>query len=143
MRFLARKRVEPAEPAVSARPRVYCVPAGRPFLTLLAEALTAGHLPVPGGHRPDPLRLADTTLYLPTRRATRALQEAFLKVSGGGALLLPRIKPITEGSEDLDLIASVEDYGTGGAAGSTYGDLRAAEGAMVPGRGDPRTGSVA
>lgn len=39
-------------------------------------------------------------------------------MSGGGALLLPRIKPIAEGSEDLDLIASVEDYGTGGAAGA-------------------------
>ena len=73
---------------------------------------------MPGGRRPDPLQLADTTLYLPTRRATRALQEAFLKVSGGGALLLPKIKPIAEGSEDLDLIASVEDYGAGGAAGA-------------------------
>ena len=80
--------------------------------------MASGNLPVPGGRRPDPLQLADTTLYLPTRRATRALQEAFLKVSGGGAVLLPRIKPIAEGSEDLDLIASVEDYGTGGAAGA-------------------------
>ena len=71
---------------------------------------------MPGGRRPDPLQLADTNLYLPTRRATRALQEAFLKVSKGGALLLPRIKPISEGSEDLDLIASVEDFGAGGAA---------------------------
>jgi inactivated superfamily I helicase len=43
--------------------------------------LAGGNLPVPGGRRPDPLQLADTTLYLPTRRATRALQEAFLKVS--------------------------------------------------------------
>ncbi len=88
------------------------------FSTALAEALATGNLPVPGGRRPDPLQLADTTLYLPTRRATRALQEAFLKVSGGGAVLLPRIKPIAEGSEDLDLIASVEDYGAGGAAGA-------------------------
>ena len=118
MRFSLRKRVEPAEPAAAGRARVYTVAPGRPFLTALAEALAGGNLPVPGGRRPDPLQLADTTLYLPTRRATRALQEAFLKVSGGGALLLPRIKPIAEGSEDLDLIASVEDYGTGGAAGA-------------------------
>ncbi len=118
MRFSLRKRVEPAEPAAAGRARVYAVAPGRPFLTALAEALAGGNLPVPGGRRPDPLQLADTTLYLPTRRATRALQEAFLKVSGGGALLLPKIKPIAEGSEDLDLIASVEDYGTGGAAGA-------------------------
>ena len=37
-------------------------------------------------------------------------------MTGGGALLLPKIKPIAEGSEDLDLIASVEHYGAGGAA---------------------------
>lgn len=115
MRLFPKKKIEPAVPG---RPRVYTVAPGRPFLTALAEALATGNLPVPRGRRPDPLQLADTTLYLPTRRATRALQEAFLKVSGGGAVLLPRIKPIAEGSEDLDLIASVEDYGTGGAAGA-------------------------
>lgn len=118
MRFSLKRQVEPAEPAAAGRARVYTVAPGRPFLTALAGALAGGNLPVPGGVPPDPLQLADTTLYLPTRRATRALQEAFLKVSGGGALLLPRIKPIAEGSEDLDLIASVEDYGAGGAAGA-------------------------
>ena len=51
----------------------------RPFLTALAAALLAGDLPAPGGERPDPLELADVTLLLPTRRATRALQEAFLR----------------------------------------------------------------
>ena len=115
MRLFPKKRIEPADAPVAGRPRVYAVAPGRPFLTALAEALAGGNLPVPHGQRPDPLQLADTTLYLPTRRATRALQEAFLKVSDGGALLLPRIKPIAEGSEDLDLIASVEDYGTAGA----------------------------
>src|SRR5207344_3425640 len=48
--------------------RIYTVPPGRPFLTALADALLTGGLPVPGGARPDPLRLADTTLLLPTRR---------------------------------------------------------------------------
>ena len=32
--------------------RIYTVPPGRPFLTALAEALLAGHLPSPGGVRP-------------------------------------------------------------------------------------------
>jgi ATP-dependent helicase/nuclease subunit B len=46
------------------------------------------------------------TLYLPTRRATRALQEAFLRASGGRALLLPKIVPISEGEEDLSLVSA-------------------------------------
>ena len=92
---------------------MYAVVGGRPFLETLAEALVSGNLPVPGGPRPGPLQLADMTLYLPTRRATRALQEAFLRVSGGRALLLPRIKPIAEGSDELDLIASVADFAEG------------------------------
>ena len=102
--------------------RIYTVPPGRPFLTALADALLTGALPVPGGARPDPLRLADTTLLLPTRRATRALQEAFLKAAGGTALLLPRISPIIGGAEeDLGALASAEDLATDAA-----GELRPA-----------------
>ena len=103
------KRVERAAPAAAGHGRVFTVDPGRPFLAALAEALLAGNLPVPGGARPDALQLADITLYLPARRPTRALQEAFLKAAGGGALLLPRIKLIGEGSEELDLIAGAED----------------------------------
>ena len=46
------------------------------------------------------------TLYLPTRRATRALQDAFLRASGGRALLLPKITAVSEGEEDLSLLAA-------------------------------------
>jgi ATP-dependent helicase/nuclease subunit B len=91
------------------------VPHGRPFLTALAEALLAGNLPVPGGPRPGPLELADVTLLLPTRRATRALQEAFLKASGGAAVLLPRIRPIFATSEDLTAFLSADDLADGAA----------------------------
>jgi ATP-dependent helicase/nuclease subunit B len=102
----------------TARPvrRIYTVPHGRLFLDALAEALLAGNLPVPGGRRIDPLALADVTLLLPTRRATRALQEAFLKASRGGALLLPKIRPIFATSEDLTPFLGVEDLSDGGAA---------------------------
>src|SRR5262249_37916646 len=69
--------------------------------------------PTPGGARLDPLQLADTTLLLPTRRATRALQDAFLKAAGGTALLLPRIRPIIGAVEqDLSALASAEDFAT-------------------------------
>src|SRR5690242_4489772 len=40
---------------------------------------------------PDPLEIARGLILLPTRRAARALAEAFLRASGGRPLLLPRI----------------------------------------------------
>lgn len=89
--------------------RIYTVSPGRPFLRTLAEAILAGDLPAPGGAPPDPISLASYALMLPTRRATRALQEAFLAASGGAALLLPAIRPIAEGQEDLSLVASAAD----------------------------------
>jgi ATP-dependent helicase/nuclease subunit B len=104
----ASRRTQPTEAAASGHRRVFTVDAGRPFLTVLAEALLAGDLSVPGGMPPDALELADITLYLPSRRPTRALQEAFLKASAGGALLLPRIKLIGEDSDELELIAAAE-----------------------------------
>src|SRR5215813_10787063 len=96
--------------------RIYTVPPGRPFLAALADALLQGHLPVPGGARPGALQLADATVLLPTRRATRALQEAFLRASGGSALLLPKIRPIVGAMEEsLGGLGTAEDLATDGA----------------------------
>jgi ATP-dependent helicase/nuclease subunit B len=96
--------------------RIYTVPPGRPFLAALADALLQGDLPVPGGTRPGPLQLADATVLVPTRRATRALQAAFLKASGGSALLLPKIRPIVGVLEEsLGGLATAEDLATDGA----------------------------
>ena len=96
-----------SEPAGSPAPRVFTVPPGRPFLTCLAEALLAGDLPSPGGAKPDLLTLPDVTLLMPTRRATRALQEAFLAAGGGQAMLLPAIRPISEADEELSLLTEL------------------------------------
>lgn len=92
-----------AKPA-GRRPQIFTVPPGQPFLTALAQAILRGDLPKPGGTAPDPLDLPQYTILLPTRRAARALQEAFLKAGGGKAMLLPRITPIAEGQEDLGLL---------------------------------------
>jgi ATP-dependent helicase/nuclease subunit B len=117
----------PADRAMtrSASPSVYTVPAGRPFLRALAEALLAGDLPSPGGPRPSPVDLTGITLYLPTRRATRALQEAFLAAGGGRAMLLPSILPISEGDEDLSLIAEAgrSEGGAAAAIGPAISEL--------------------
>jgi ATP-dependent helicase/nuclease subunit B len=55
-----------------------------PFL----DAIAADWLQRAG---PDPLDIARGLILLPTRRAARALAEAFLRVSNGRPLLLPRI----------------------------------------------------
>lgn len=89
---------------------IFTVPAGRPFLAALAEAILSGNLPRSGGMAPDPLALSRMTILLPTRRAARALQDAFLDASkqrgGARALLLPSIRPIAENDEDRGLIES-------------------------------------
>ncbi|MGE0700107.1 MAG: double-strand break repair protein AddB [Hyphomicrobiaceae bacterium] len=99
----------------AARPRVLTVPPGRPFLVALAEALLAGQLPAPGGTPPALIDLPAWTILMPTRRAARTLQEAFLAASGTRAMLLPAIRPIAEGQEDLGLLETAAG-GTGPAA---------------------------
>jgi len=87
--------------------RVFTVPPGEPFLTSVARAVLKGDLPTAGERAPSPLDLPEFTLLLPTRRAARAMQEAFLTASGGRAMLLPRIRPISEGEEELTLLSGL------------------------------------
>ncbi len=87
--------------------RVFTVPAGRPFLEAVAGAILKGDLPAEGGRAPSPLDLPDITLLLPTRRATRAMHEAFFSAGGGRAMTLPRVRPISAGEEDLTLLAGL------------------------------------
>jgi ATP-dependent helicase/nuclease subunit B len=90
------------------RPRLYTIPPSAPFLSTLAKALLNGDLPSPGGAKPDPLTLPLATIYLPTRRAVRALREAFLDASGGKAALLPRIRALGDPDEDAAVIFGAE-----------------------------------
>jgi ATP-dependent helicase/nuclease subunit B len=85
--------------------RVFTIPPEVPFL----DALAAGLLAESGG---DPAQLARATILLPTRRAVRAMAEAFLRASEGHALLLPRLVPV--GDLDADELALVGDEGDGG-----------------------------
>jgi ATP-dependent helicase/nuclease subunit B len=75
-------------------PQVHTIPAGIAF----ADSLAAG-LMVQAGD--DPLALAAMTILLPTRRAARAVTDAFLRVSGGKALLLPRLLALAPASFPL------------------------------------------
>lgn len=103
-----------------ATPRLYTIPPSAPFLTTLARAILSGDLPLPSGEKPDPLTLPLTTIYLPTRRAARALREAFLVESSGKALLLPRIHALGDADEDAAIIFGAEEAGDAdGALGAS------------------------
>jgi len=77
-------------------PSIFTIDADRPFLDTLVAGLRAA-----AGD--DPLALARHVVLLPTRRAARALGEAFLRASEGRALLLPRLVPV--GDVDADELA--------------------------------------
>ena len=99
--------------------RLYTIPPSAPFLSTLARAVLSGDLPLPGGDRPDPLVLPLTTIYLPTRRAARALREAFLAEAGSEALLLPRIRALGDADEEAAIILDAGDAeGDDGEAGA-------------------------
>lgn len=77
-------------------PTLFNIPAGHSFADALAQGILerTSH---------DPLALSDYTILLPSRRACRTLREAFLRLSGGTALLLPVMRPI--GDIDADEVA--------------------------------------
>ena len=80
--------------------RVFNVPASAPFLRTVIAALVDGQLVDGFSARANPERLAQATLYLPTRRAGRMAREIFLDVLGSDAVILPRI--VTLGAIDDD-----------------------------------------
>ncbi|MEA1677659.1 double-strand break repair protein AddB [Nitrospirillum sp. BR 11163] len=72
---------------------LFTIAPGLPFV----DALAAGILARMGD---DPLALSRLTVLLPTVRAVRSLREAFLRLSGGKPILLPRLSPL--GDVDTD-----------------------------------------
>ena len=84
------------------RPNVFSIPPGVSFLETFVDAFLAGDI-VPGiGKDFSPLAFARTTIYVPTRRAGRALATQFAGALGNGAALLPRITPLGELDESAD-----------------------------------------
>ena len=83
------------------RPDVCTIPAGIQF----TEALATGILKSYGD---DPFDLGRILILLPTRRACRALREAFLRARDGQPLLLPDIRPVADVDEE-----EISLYGAG------------------------------
>jgi ATP-dependent helicase/nuclease subunit B len=86
----------------ATRPRIFTIPATLPFL----DALVAGLFERFGR---SPLALAEATVLLPSRRACRALADAFLKASGGQPMLLPRLAALGDlDADEIELTAGGE-----------------------------------
>lgn len=77
---------------------LFTMPPGTPFLERLA--LTLLDDVTLGGRFARPADLADIVILLPTRRAVRALGEAFLRAGGGRALILPAIRALGDVDEE-------------------------------------------
>ncbi|HLJ72739.1 MAG TPA: double-strand break repair protein AddB [Roseiarcus sp.] len=90
--------------------RLFSIPAGAPFLASLARALLDGRLVEGFPSGSGPFALANATIYVPTRRAARALGEALRQASGAASLILPRIAPLGafEPTQDSRLFESPE-----------------------------------
>ena len=82
--------------------KVYTVPPHRDFVAALARGLLDRF-----GDAPE--SLTPVLVLLPTRRACRTLREAFLRLSGGAPLLLPRMRPIGDVDEDDLALSPGED----------------------------------
>ena len=90
-------------------PHLFTIAPELPFADALVDGLLYGGLiALP---EDDPLALSRVTILLPTRRACRALGEAFLRQSESGALLLPRIRPLGDLDEDEAGTSAVAEGG--------------------------------
>jgi ATP-dependent helicase/nuclease subunit B len=95
--------------------RVFSVPISAPFLRTVIAALVDGGLVAGLEARAHPERLAQATLYLPTRRAGRMAREIFLDELKVDAVVLPRIVALGDIDED-ELAFAEESEQYGGAA---------------------------
>jgi ATP-dependent helicase/nuclease subunit B len=87
---------------------VHTIAAGAPFLEVLADQLIGGNLIAAIGPEADPLALSRATIYVPSRRSARALEEAFARCSGERALLMPRILPLGDPAEIEERLPAFE-----------------------------------
>ena len=98
---------------LESAPRIFTIAPELPFADALVDGLLHGDVVKLAAA--DPLALSRVTILLPTRRACRALSEAFLRQCESGAMLLPRIRPLGDLDED--------EAGFGASALAEGGDL--------------------
>ncbi len=96
--------------------RLCSIPAGSGFLDTLALAILTGEFGNRDGEPISQSELASITLLLPTRRAVRGLQDAFLtaseKLGRTKAVILPKLRPISEGDDVASLLSGLAHDGS-------------------------------
>ena len=75
-------------------PRVFTIAPGAPFLATFAQALLDGEVIEGLSGASGPLALAKAKIYVPTRRAGRALATELARRAKSPAVLLPKILPL-------------------------------------------------
>lgn len=80
---------------------VYTMPSTLPFARVLAQGLLVRT-------KDDPKSLSQIRVLLPTRRACRVVQQAFLRESEGAALLLPKLQPLGEADPE-EMVLTMPD----------------------------------
>lgn len=98
-----------AKQMTRSAPHIVTIPPGAPFLSVLAEKIHGGGLIDGLAYRPeDPLSLARATIFVPTRRAARALRSELTDRIGVGSAILPSIRPLGETDEDAGFFDSAD-----------------------------------
>src|SRR3954453_10254979 len=122
---------------VSQGARVFTIPPGCSFLPTLVDSLLNGRLV--GDLSADPAALSDVTLYVPTRRAARALVALLAERGQGKAQLLPRVVP--PGGAGQGEAPPADRPALPACRGRVRVDV--SRGHPVPGRGHPQTADPA
>lgn len=95
-----------------AVPNVFTIAPGQPFVRLVVGELLAGRLlGIPFGEEPD--RLADLTIHVPTQRVRKLVEEEFVRALAPRPAILPRIRPLAEPGDPLQLPGEMEAEGDG------------------------------
>ncbi len=95
--------------AAGSNPKVFTLPSGIRLAEGLASELFGGDVHLP-----------EVSVLLPTRRAVRALREAFLRASKGEPLLLPIMRPIGDVDEEALVIESAARSLADGAGADVF-----------------------
>ncbi|MBO6917025.1 MAG: double-strand break repair protein AddB [Rhizobiaceae bacterium] len=83
-------------------PNLLTIPPGVPFLETFAKSLLQGELDPNFRYQPEePHKLARCRIYVPTRRAARALRSEFADQIGHQSVILPDIRALGEVDDDL------------------------------------------
>lgn len=93
---------------------IYTIAPGEPFLDALVAGIRADPRLSPGS---DPVALAETRIFLPTRRACRGLADAFIRANDGRPLLLPRMTPLGDIDEGDGVAEDTGETGEDALAG--------------------------